>query len=500
MKKIAFTWICLILFGCMQPKTGNGYKGGDFFIPVLKTNNPVVNRAFRIAIGDYFSNIQPYKIAVADTSAPVILAGLNYDRPWTRDASINSWNGGSFITPAIARNTFMSVLISDNGKLRIGGQYWDAVVWVSGAWNHYLITGDREFLKLAYEVTDNSLAYFEETEFNSSYNLFRGLGWSDGVAAYEGKYANTGGSSGAHYWPRYNTEKVSKPGFGIPMMALSTNCLYYNAYTLAAKMAGELHEDKSDWTRKAGNLKEAINKYLWSDSTGIYKFYIDEEEQSYLQETLGNAYAILFGIADESKAESIFQNQHVCPAGVPCGWPPLKRYRTDSLSYARHNAVVWPQIQGFWAEAAARYDKSEMLYHEIYSLAKHAVRDMQFVEIYHPVTGEKYGGIQERNGKYVLWEATNRQTWAATGFIRMILYGVLGIRIDEKGIVFDPCIPKDLNEIVLSNLRYRNMLLQVKVLGAGTNIEKIFIDGKSSESPEIPNTLRGNHSIEIIVN
>ena len=57
-------------------------------------------------------------------------------------------------------------------------------------WNHYLVTGDKAFLALAYEATKNSLYHFENTELNKEYNLFRGLGWSDGPSAYEGKYGD----------------------------------------------------------------------------------------------------------------------------------------------------------------------------------------------------------------------------------------------------------------------------------------------------------------------
>ena len=39
---------------------------------------------------------------------PVILAGLHYDTPWTRDAAINAWNGGSLILPEVSRNTLLS--------------------------------------------------------------------------------------------------------------------------------------------------------------------------------------------------------------------------------------------------------------------------------------------------------------------------------------------------------------------------------------------------------
>ena len=123
---------------------------------------------------------------------------------------------------------------------RIGGQYWDAMIWTTGAWNHYLYTGDKEFLGLALEATRDSLAHFEREEFDAKTGLFRGPGWSDGVAGYPDEYANAGGSSSILDWPKHHPDKVSKPGYGIPMEALSTNCIYYNAYVTAEKMRAEL--------------------------------------------------------------------------------------------------------------------------------------------------------------------------------------------------------------------------------------------------------------------
>ena len=132
----------------------------------------------------------------------------------------------------------------------------------------------------------------------------------------------------------------------------------------------------------------------------------------------------MFGIADARQTEAIFKSQHITPAGIPCGWPNFSRYETkDGNSFGRHIGTVWPQIQGFWAEAAARAGKTEIFGHELFNLAAHAVRDRQFAEIYHPLTGEIYGGLQENGGRIVLWNATSRQTWAATAYIRMVFDG-----------------------------------------------------------------------------
>lgn len=144
------------------------------FYPTLHTDNPRVNRAYRIALGDLLGNVQPFQDGLLESEQPVILAGLDYDTPWTRDAAINVWNGLGLIWPDVARNTLLSVLERRDGRILIGGQYWDAILWSVGAWPYYLYTGDREFLSLAFEAVRNSLEYFETEEYDPEYGLFRG--------------------------------------------------------------------------------------------------------------------------------------------------------------------------------------------------------------------------------------------------------------------------------------------------------------------------------------
>src|SRR4029450_475655 len=107
----------------------------------IATNIPSVNRAFRIALGDLYGNITPFHDGLLEQAKPAVLAGLDYDTPWTRDAAINTWNGMGLLCPDVTRNTLLSVLERADGKVRIGGQYWDAIIWVTGAWAQYTYTG-----------------------------------------------------------------------------------------------------------------------------------------------------------------------------------------------------------------------------------------------------------------------------------------------------------------------------------------------------------------------
>ncbi len=504
MKKLVVV-LAAVLFiaGCGAGKDSPAVSGGGeirMYLPVLKTNNKVIDDAYRIAIGDLVGNIRPYKNRLLGGQRYAILAGLDYGRPWTRDASINAWNGGSLIVPEVSRDTLISVLKKDNGGVRIGGEYWDCIIWATGAWNHYLYTGDEELLALAFEATVNTLKYFEETEFDAEFNLFRGPGWSDGIAAYPDVYSRAGGTGAISLWPRYNPDKISKPGVGIPMMAISTNCLYYNGYVAAQKMAEELDKpDGEEWAKKAKKLKEAINKHLWMTDKGTYKFFIGPFGGSQDQEAVGHAYAIMFGVASRDQAEAIFENQHVTAAGVPCGWPNISRYESeDGMSFGRHSGTVWPQIQGMWADAAARFGKVDIFSYELLKLAEHARRDLEFAEIYHPITGEKYGGLQERRGKGIdLWIATARQTWAATAYLRMIYMGVTGMRFDTDGVRFSPCVPKEISEFKLSHLKYRDAEIDIEIKGSGTVIDKILINGQERKETFLPADSRGNQKISI---
>ena len=147
----------------------------------LDTNMEAVNQAFRIALGDLYGNISYFQDGLLSKPRPVILAGLEYDTPWTRDASINVWNGASLLFPEESRDTLLCVLVQENGIKRIGGQYWDAIIWAAGAWQYYVTTKDRGFLSLASEALENSLLWFEEREYNPDRQLF------SGAACYGGR-------------------------------------------------------------------------------------------------------------------------------------------------------------------------------------------------------------------------------------------------------------------------------------------------------------------------
>ena len=78
-------------------------------IPTLSTGIPAIDKAFRIACGDFAGNITLFRSRMSGAKEPVIIAGMDYDSPWIRDAAFNTWYAG-MLCPDIAKNTLCSVL------------------------------------------------------------------------------------------------------------------------------------------------------------------------------------------------------------------------------------------------------------------------------------------------------------------------------------------------------------------------------------------------------
>lgn len=438
--------------------------------PYLETDNDKVDKAYRLAVSTVFCNIIPYRQKKTDDI--VLAAGLAYPAPWTRDGAINTWNAGGLFCPIITENTLLNLLNEDYTVEGYAGQNWDNIIWAIGAWYQYLYTGSVEFLNIAYKAVIATLKQFEKSNFDDKKNLFIGPAcYGDGVSAYDDKYAINGTGAIAEY-PYFNKMKL---------YTLSTNCLFYEAYIIADKMADSLGK-LQQFEEKAAKLKKSINTHFWSKKRGMYYYYIDESGRNDHMEALGNSFAILFDIADQKQKELIFENQYVSLHGIPCVWPTFKRYAVfGDNCFGRHSGTVWPFIQGFWADAAARNGKISLFDDEFMKQTVNAITSEQFLEIYHPLTGEPYGGLQEGKGKISELKSQPFQTWSATAYLRNIIMDLFGMRFNVDGIRFMPCGSSIVKNAKLRNISYRNCNITIEISGNGNTVKEFKINGKNSK-------------------
>lgn len=397
-----------------------------------------------------------------------IRAGGDYHQPWTRDAAVNSWNAASLFAPDLARDTLWAVTVpsSDGPIVQRDNQWWDKVVWIVGAWNHYLVTGDKPFLRDAFGVSSRLIREMELTRFNKKFGLFEGPSFfNDGIAGYPSPPADPKDEGSSFVLDHPGSEKL---------MALSTNCLYVGAYDALSSMARELEQPHTDADASAADLKKRIDQTYWNPKSGLYDYllYPDGHRDS-SQEGCGLSFSILFGVASPARAKSILKNTHLEPFGITDVYPHFERF--SDARPGRHNAIVWPMVQGMWARAAAQVRDRDAFQSELANLARLSKgSDGRFFEIYNAKTGAVDGGWQ--NGHQ--WDSVPDQTWSATAYISMITNGLFGMRFSPKGLEFQPLVPEGLGDVTLTGVRYRGAILHITLKGSGSHLRGLWVDGK----------------------
>jgi peptidoglycan/xylan/chitin deacetylase (PgdA/CDA1 family) len=485
-------------------------RSSELYIPQVyfPGQEDSIAKGFKLAVATMVCNRSAIQDGLLAQPEVCLVAGFDYPTVWTRDGSLNTWNAAAALMPGIALNTLRSLIaIAPDGKTYISGEYWDCILFTIGSWEYYLNTGDKAFLRESFQASLHTAELLEQNEWDSSMHLFRGAPFfQDGISGYPAIYSNTGVYEGKDWvsnikkWVQVNPGLRAHPGFGLPMFALSTNCIYYKALSILSLMAKALGVNlKEDYQAKAGLIKQAINDRFWMPENNTYRYMIDPNGNSDRQESAGLALAILFDIADDAKCSLLFKNTYVAPAGIPCVYPSFERYTSPGKDqYARHSGTVWPQVQGLWALAAAKKGETSLFYHELLPLTHCAMRDKQFREIYHPLTGLPYGGMQEDNtGKVVLTESMCMQTWTASAFWAMVVKGAFGISLHDNGLRFAPLPFKGSRRYALKNYQYRNAVLNIEVLGDGNDIKEFRINGKSQQEPVLP--LNSSGMLNIVI-
>jgi glycogen debranching enzyme len=437
---------------------------------------------------DFSSGVSAYdqayqkarRVIAADVQDGKFLAGQNWQQVWTRDTSYSVELACALLHPEVSKTTLLGLSQSVEGI----GDCWyqdkcghfagwpnltDAIVGASGTWELYVVTGDRELLRPLFDRTVRSLQRAERDAFDAKLGLFRGCSsFMESNSGYPKDYAMKG-------------ERVGKT------CALSTCLLYYRGYMVAVSSGEALGEDVRSFRDKAAKLKKAINARFWQADKGYYAYFIDETGAlDPRMEGLGEAFAILTGVANEKKANSILKNTPTTSWGFPCLWPQYPEWRDYKRDFAHyyHNGMIWPFVQGYWAWAATDMKNVPVFARELDALVKLSEKNDTFMELYRPEDGKPDG--------------SPRQLWSASGFLSMIYHGLFGMEFSEKGVAFAPVVPERFDELVLDNVKYRGAQLRIVLKGHGTRIRQFKMDGKSAR-PFIPASLTGSHQIEIVM-
>ena len=446
-------------------------------VPVLQSDRPQIDKAFKLAVETLYRN----------APGDLIKAGGKYGGEWTRDISINSWNAAALLIPE--KTVFSLWSVTKNDRTLVGHEYWDKIIWATAAYDFYLKSGDREFLKQAYIASANTMKELEKEQFDADYGLFMGPSvFNDGIAGYEEPVFETGHRS-SHVLDYPGSKRIK---------CLSTNCIYFSGYRVLAIMASLEGDEASakEYARKADALKAAIRRHLYDAKTGRTNYLIDTQGGVHPhQEALGLSFAILFGILDGDEARKAIAETYVSRFGIPSIHPHFKRFDKDHPG--RHNQIVWPFVNAFWADAVLSSGRTDLFSFELQNLAGLALANDCFYEIYNETTGKVDGGWQV--GRH--WDSVFDQTWSATGYLRMVFSGLFGMKFSPDGVVFSPecSLLGEYGVKRLTGLRYRDGFIDITVSGKGSRLAAVKVNGRAQPPSSPVPPAAGTTEIELVL-
>ena len=326
----------------------------------------------------------------------------------------------------------------------------DRLIWACAAWQVYLATGNRRWLKYAHKVILATVEQIEQVSLCQTMHLVHGC---DSYSSPELQY------------PRW-----MQPTDYYESLRLSTNAIYARCLYVLSLIDEELFLDSEQHYLAYKRVKDSINQTMWNESLGRYSsFLIDEvfARQSNVSCNLAQAACVLFDIADDDRATTLVARTPFYLTGIPTIYP------------SRHSAPMGNQaafVQGLWNLAAAHADNQMALRYGLAALYRWAAFN-------------GFGGAAASPQHNLL---------AACAVAAMSLKITAGITLSPEGIEFNPCVPDCFaGSKTISGIRYRGATFNLTIVGTGSAIKSFVVDGKPQNTNFLHSDVTGEHNIVI---
>jgi len=295
--------------------------------------------------------------------------------------------------------------------------------------------------------------------------------------------------------------------------ALSTNVVHYQALELAARLARE-HRDAAKagrYARWARELKQAINARLWREDEGMYSSLTAghlDGAPLHKFDWLGQALAIVSGVADERQARSILARYPHGPLGAPMIWP----QQIGAPVY--HNRSSWPFVTAYGLRAAARGKNVAVADVAYAGLMRGAAVNLSNMENLEWLSGQPLLLDENHPGLSGPVINSRRQLWSVGGYLGMVIGNVFGVQMRDDGIKLAPFVTAKLrretfggaNGIALHDLRLHGKRIDIRLqLPAASGqdgyyaVERIVVNGKPAQDTIRLAQLAGSNQIEIVL-
>ena len=447
-------------------------------------NSPLAAAVYNLTLEEAVKSIH------TDAFGEVFYTGTAWQKVWTRDTALSDLYSLAWVFPEISYNCErekvktsqgVSVFEQDTGS---GGSYpvsTDKIITMLSVWETYLADGNTEHLSYFYDICRNTIMQDMNVAYDNDAGLFRGetcgLDWRDQT------------------YPDWTSETYDS---GLSAIAesktASVNAIYCRVLEImskAARVLGKGAEAEQAWAKMAGDLREKFIDRLWNEDMGLYSAW---EYPGYMgsvlaekADVLGNGFALWFDIGTEDQLRQICENYPLVNYGADTVYP-QKQGKLHNADKVYHNFGIWPGWESILMIGAAHHDNKALAEEIFNSNVRGAATSLTNKEVINYLTGE---GVE-----------SDQQLWSIAGTLAGYYRVMFGMDYDEDGISFDPYIPAWMQgPFELSNFRYRDSVLTIKLSGEGDKVKSFKVDGvkQNIESYVFPAENSGNHTIEIVM-
>ncbi|RIY12469.1 glycogen debranching protein [Hymenobacter rubripertinctus] len=433
--------------------------------PQLESDYPLLDGLYNLALEEARRAVEP---------DGTLRTGQEWAGVWTRDVSYSIVLAQALLQPEAAKTSLRRKvtpagrIVQDTGT----GGAWpvstDRIIWATAAWEIYQTTGDEDWLREVYPIIRNTIE-------------------DDVPVAYDPETGLVRGESSFLDWREQTYPGWMQPADIYQSQSLGTNAAHYQGNQVLALMAARLGETDvaQAATERAGRIKRGLNQHLWLEQAGYYGQYRYGRNfpvPSPKSEALGEALAVLFGVAEEGRARAVVASTPVMDFGVPCIYPQI----AGIPPY--HNNAVWPFVQSYWGLAAAKVGHEESFLASLMAVARPAALFLTNKENFVARNGD-FAGTQINSSNML---------WSLSGTLGLVYKGLFGMDFQPDGLTFRPFVPEALKGTRrLRNLHYRAAVLSVELTGFGHQISRVTLDGQPLPEATIPATLTGSHTLRI---
>ncbi|MGZ8288223.1 MAG: esterase [Telluria sp.] len=421
-------------------------------LPVARTGNLAFDALFALA-GHEMKQDSVSEIRDGNYNGGAAIAcdcfetGEKWHYVWTRDLSYAADLGLAMLDPARVRNSLDFKLSGFRpGTVKeanvAGTEDGLQVIQDTGSGGSWPVSTDRVTWAFGAEKALHALSPAERKIFGArALKALSNTIENDRLAAYDPVDGLYTGEQSFLDWrdQSYAAWIVNDIASMASSKALSTNAAHYKALTLAASLAAE-HGDPArskKFTAWANQLKRAINARLWLADAGMYSSLTAGHFNGAPMtrfDWLGQALAIVTGIASDARASSILSRYPHGPMGAPVIYPQQQGMPVY------HNRAMWPFVTAYGLKAAVLGANVSVADAAYATLMRGAALNLSNMENLEWLSGQPL--LLDEKNPSLIGPVINsrRQLWSVGAYLGMVVENVFGISLEHGGIRVNPFI------------------------------------------------------------